>query len=82
MAATAHLPAFRFPYTWDESGKCEMLLEDHSCMVYQDRPLLCQVEKVAQVMGHDQAAFYKQNHQVCLALQEIDQVEDRYRLKL
>lgn len=51
-------------------------------MVYENRPLLCNVEKVAELLGRDKEGFYKQNHQACLAMQDIDQVEDRYRLKL
>ena len=82
VAATKHIPELSFPYGWDESGKCEMLMDDFSCKVYDDRPLLCNVEKVAEFMKQDKERFYKENYGVCLILQDMDQVEDKYRLKL
>lgn len=82
VAHSAHITALKFPYNWDESGKCEMLLEDNTCMVYENRPLLCNVEKVAELMGYDKEEFYKQNYRACLTMQDIDQVDDKYRLKI
>ena len=33
-----------FPYQYDETGRCEMLAEDRSCMVYDDRPDICKID--------------------------------------
>lgn len=82
VANTSHIPAFKFPYKWDENGRCEMLSSDNSCNVYEDRPLLCNVEKVAEHLGLNKKSFYKKNHKACLLMQDIDKVEDKFRLKL
>lgn len=82
VETTKHIPAFKFPYTWDENGKCEMLMDDNSCKVYKDRPLLCNVEKVAKFLKLNKKKFYAENHKSCLQMQEIDNVDEKYRLKL
>ena len=35
-----------FPYKTDESGACEKLDKDGKCTVYENRPLVCNVEKM------------------------------------
>jgi len=35
-----------FPFKADEDGACEKLDEDGNCTVYEDRPLVCNVEKM------------------------------------
>jgi hypothetical protein len=35
-----HIPLDLFPYKWDETGKCEMLV-DNKCSVYETRPNTC-----------------------------------------
>lgn len=35
-----------FPYGWDETGTCTML-ENGLCSVYSERPLMCDVRKLA-----------------------------------
>lgn len=36
----------QFPYKAKEDGSCENLLPDNKCAVYEDRPLLCNVDKM------------------------------------
>lgn len=79
---TSHIPEMAFPYSWDENGRCEMLQDDHSCKVYDDRPLLCNVEKVAEFLKLKKKKFYKINNKACLEMQKLDRVEEKYRLKL
>lgn len=33
-----------FPYKWDKTGKCEMLDKDNKCSVYNNRPLICNLQ--------------------------------------
>jgi Fe-S-cluster containining protein len=33
-----------FPYKYDEGGRCQMLNDDHTCSVYENRPDVCNVE--------------------------------------
>lgn len=82
VLATKDIPGLEFPYSWDDNGKCEMLLDDNSCKVYKDRPLLCNVEKLADKMKLNKKGFYKLNHNACLKMQEVDNVDPKFRLKL
>lgn len=68
-------PELNFPYTWDDSGKCEMLDDDHKCKIYDDRPLLCNVERFAEVFNLDKEEFYKVNEQACEDLQREAHLE-------
>jgi Fe-S-cluster containining protein len=35
-----------FPFATSTEGRCEKLTEDNRCSVYEDRPMICSVEKV------------------------------------
>ena len=70
VKATEHIKELHFPYTWDETGRCDFLSEDNTCLVYDDRPLLCNVEKLAEHFNLDKEDFYKKNEDACVILQE------------
>jgi Fe-S-cluster containining protein len=38
--------AKQFPYTFDASGHCEMLMDNNECAVYHDRPAICNTDVV------------------------------------
>ena len=40
-----------FPYKVNEDGSCEMLDETNQCMVYEDRPIICNVKKLKEVVS-------------------------------
>lgn len=57
-----------FPYSCDESGKCEMLGEDNLCKVYGHRPDICNVKKFyekyyTKVMSNKE--FFEENEKIC-----------------
>lgn len=57
-----------FPFEVLKNGTCSQLKKDGSCGVYQDRPLLCNVEKTydkyfATVMSREE--FYLSNMKAC-----------------
>ncbi len=79
---TSHIPLLQFPYKWDDKGKCEMLLSDNTCMVYDNRPLICNVDALADLFLLNKEEFYKENYRSCFAMQDIDGIEDKFRLKL
>ena len=54
-----------FPYAYDDTGRCEMLGEDSRCKVYETRPLICNIERAAELLGKDKAAFYADNIKAC-----------------
>ena len=59
---------FYFPYSWGENGTCEKL-KGNMCSVYKDRPLICNVDKFADVLGVDKHEFFKQTEDYCKTLQ-------------
>jgi len=70
-----------FPYQWDESGRCEMLNEDNSCAVYDDRPIVCNIQKVIELFDLDQNMVFEQTKQSCNKLIKEDGMSDDYLVK-
>lgn len=71
---------FKFPYKWDETGRCEMLLDDNTCMVYEDRPIICNVEKLAELFDMDKKTFYEHNNRACNIMMDEDNVDLSFRV--
>lgn len=65
VEATKHIDKLHFPYKWDDDGVCEKLDINNNCMVYDERPLICNVEKFAEEFNLDKAVFYEQNYRAC-----------------
>jgi len=62
----------QFPHKWDKNGKCEMLNEDNTCRVYDNRPDMCNVNKTYKNHFSDKMTkenFYSLNEKSCLTLQ-------------
>jgi hypothetical protein len=70
-----------FPYTWDENGVCENLTEDNKCKVYENRPLLCNIDKFATYFKINKKSFIKENIDACNQLMDIDKVPIEFRIK-
>jgi hypothetical protein len=63
-----------FPHKCDESGKCEHLNDQNRCMIYSNRPLICNTTKMfkdaySQVMT--KAQFDKAHAQQCKMQQGV-----------
>lgn len=64
-----------FPYSHN-NGVCEKLSPDNRCMVYEDRPIICNVNKLSRVIAENTGQdfdlikndIYKQLKQTCLEL--------------
>ena len=69
-----------FPYTWDENGKCENLTEDNKCSVYENRPTMCNIDKLQSFFGIDKTHFYKANIEACNKMMENDNIDKKYRI--
>jgi Fe-S-cluster containining protein len=54
-----------FPYSHDEKGVCEMLGEDNKCKVYENRPLVCNLEKFSEYRKINKPHYYKANAEAC-----------------
>jgi len=70
----------KFPFNWDETGKCEMLGEDNLCIVYEHRPLICNIEKIIEVYGLDKKDFYNMNIESCNSMLEEKNRTERIEL--
>ncbi len=60
-----------FPYKVKEDGSCEMF-RDNQCMVYENRPLVCNIERMADEMdlGMTKKQWYEANYAGCEMLQK------------
>lgn len=70
----------KFPYQYNETGRCEQLGEDNRCKVYETRPLVCSIEKIYNNFYRrhtTQKKFYDLSEQECLKMIE----ENRMRLQ-
>ena len=62
------LLGFDFPYGVKADGRCEMLTDDNLCMVYEDRPVTCNLKEIANLLGINEEEFYVMNKKGCGAL--------------
>ena len=69
-----------FPYAVDKNGVCEKFL-DNKCSVYENRPLLCNVEKLAVLKGFDKNHWYRINAIACNFLIRQAGLDDSYLIK-
>lgn len=77
---TKHLKELEFPYKWDESGRCDKLGEDNRCTVYNNRPLLCNIDKFIKVFKIDKDKFYDMNIKACNDLMDDNNVDLSFRI--
>jgi uncharacterized protein len=68
-----------FPYKWDETGRCEKLVGD-LCSVYEDRPLICNIEKVAAYFDLSRVEFFIENIKVCNRLMDEEGLDEKFRI--
>jgi len=69
-----------FPYKWDEQGVCEKLV-DNKCSVYETRPLMCNIEGVAEYMGIPREEFFAMNIKVCNRLIKEDGLDESFLIR-
>jgi Fe-S-cluster containining protein len=67
-----------FPYK-NTNGVCENLV-DNQCKVYNDRPLVCNVEKLREFLGAEKESFYAENVKYCRIFAKEDGIDyDNHR---
>lgn len=72
--------ALNFPYKFDESGACEKLLPSGLCSVYDNRPLLCNIEKFAAAINVPRQTFFRINSMGCNSLIQQAGLDPSYRV--
>lgn len=61
---------FKFPYYWDETGRCDMLDENNHCKVYETRPTICNVDNIMDILKIPKKEFYDLNITACNTLMD------------
>ena len=59
-----------FPYDFDKNGVCEKLV-DNKCSVYEDRPYICNVDKVQKNSGLSKKEYYKATKMACATIIDL-----------
>ena len=70
-----------FPHQFDETGRCEKLGEDNKCTVYEDRPVICNLDKMLEILGIDKKQGYIENIKACNRLMDEDGIDESFRIK-
>ncbi len=70
-----------FPYKWDKNGVCEMLTENNKCSVYDNRPTICNIDKMAKTINANIPIYYEMNIQACNKMMDDDGVGLEYSIK-
>ena len=70
-----------FPYETVD-GVCIMLDDDGLCTTYDDRPVLCNIKELGNVLGYDQIEWYKKEADACNRIIDAFQLDDKYKVVL
>lgn len=71
----------KFPHHIYENGECEMLDDNNKCKVYENRPLVCNIDKMADYLGKSKEDFYKLNVKACNKMIKEEGLDDEYLIK-
>ncbi len=69
-----------FPYSFKEDGSCENLTVDNKCLVYENRPNICNIDKIYELYYADKISkqeYYLKNARICnLFIKHFDLSDD------
>jgi Fe-S-cluster containining protein len=71
---------FYFPFSWDETGKCEMLTKDNKCSVYDNRPTICNIDRLQKMIDIPKDEFYKMNINACNTMMDEAKIDKKFRI--
>ena len=69
-----------FPYAFDKNGVCEKFI-NNQCSVYDNRPVICNVDTMAELRGFDKKYWYKVNAMACNFMIRQAGLDDSYLIK-
>jgi len=69
-----------FPYRAKENGECEML-KDNKCVVYNERPIICNIDRLIKVLKVNKSQYYKESIDACNKMMDEDEISQEYRIK-
>ena len=71
-------PDFIFPYKI-EDGVCSKL-KDNKCIVYNRRPILCKVDRLAEKYNIELGWFYSANIDACNKMMDDNNIDLKFRI--
>jgi len=66
-----------FPHDIRKDGSCSKFV-DGRCSVYEDRPLLCNVQKLGETMEVDLMEWYRANAKACNTMIQAAGIDEAY----
>lgn len=72
---------FYFSYK-ETNGVCENLTPDNRCGIYETRPLICNVTRLAETLELDKTTFFQQNALACNIFMDEDQIHESFRITI
>jgi len=80
LAEEKNMPDISFPYG-NKDGVCEKLI-DNKCSVYEDRPLICSVDKMQEILKINRPLFYKMNADICNSFIKESGMDESFLINL
>ena len=72
----------RFPHQTNPDGSCSKLNEDGSCSVYEDRPIICNIDLMGQLLHQDTTEWYRINAENCNKLINAANLDPKYLVQI
>lgn len=72
-----------WPWLAVDGRTCSKLGVDNTCTIYADRPLVCRVDEMIDLVGgFDRTTWYRLTADICNAQQVEDGMAESYRVKV
>lgn len=68
-----------FPYEINEDNSCSKLI-NNQCSVYEERPLICNIDKMAAYFHLTKEDFYEMNVTACHELMIEEEIYERFKI--
>ena len=72
----------RFPYDINPDGSCSKLNEDGLCSVYENRPIMCNIKLMGQLLHRDTTEWYRLQAEHCNILINAADLDPKYLVQI
>ena len=72
----------RFPYKVNEDGSCSKLNSDNFCSVYDNRPIMCNVDLMGKLLHQNTTEWYRINADNCDAVIKTAGLDPKYLVEI
>jgi uncharacterized protein len=80
VGEAVRISGIQFPYGFNDKGECEMLV-DNKCIVYANRPWICNVDKIIKKNKFNKKIYYKETARECNKMMDEDGISKNFRIK-